>query len=171
MSIRIIEFKAKVESIARYEQKLLALNPKYIGVDHQVDTYFNATKDRLKLREGTIENSLIQYNRQNKASSKLSSVILYRHAHSRELKTILSEQLGIKVVVDKQRKIYFIGNVKFHFDMVIGLGTYIEVEAIDEKNKYSLEELKDQCDYYLDFFGINPTQLIKVSYSDLLLAL
>lgn len=171
MSIRIIEFKARVEAIETYEKKLLKLKPLFVGIDHQIDTYFNATKDRLKLREGNIENALIQYHRKNTAKSKLSTVKLFKHKADLILKEILTDQLGIKVIVDKHRKIYFIGNVKFHFDTVKKLGTFIEVEAIDEKNKYSLEELKDQCDYYLELFKISPKQLIKVSYSDLLLGI
>jgi adenylate cyclase class IV len=39
---------------------------------------------------------------------------------------------GIKVIVQKKRRIYFIGNVKFHFDTIAELGTFIEVEAIDK---------------------------------------
>jgi len=171
MSIRIIEFKAKVDRLDIYEDKLLTLNPLFKGLDHQIDTYFNATKDRLKLREGNIENALIQYHRKNTAKSKLSSVKLYKHKADPVIKEILTDQLGVKVIVDKQRKIYFLGNVKFHFDTVKNLGTFIEVEAIDERNKYSLVELKDQCDYYLELFQISPSQLIKVSYSDLLLEL
>ena len=56
------------------------------------------------------------------------------------------------IVVDKKRKIYFIDNVKFHFGKVEGLGTFIEVEAIDNKEEFTIEELKRQCDKYFEFF-------------------
>ena len=49
-----------------------------------------------------------------------------------------------------------------------GLGTFIEVEVIDTDNKFSTVQLKEQCDYYLQFFNIEPQQLLKESYSDLL---
>ena len=65
MNIKNFEFKAKVEDLEKYEKKLLTLNPKYQGLDHQIDTYFNAKFGRLKLREGNIENSLINYDREN----------------------------------------------------------------------------------------------------------
>ena len=122
------EFKARTDHLDELEAKLKTLNPHYVGEDHQIDTYFNVTEGRLKLRQGNIENSLIRYHRENAADSKLSQVLLYKHQPAPELKTILESSLGVDVVVDKLRKIYFIDHVKFHFDRVQGLGTFIEVE-------------------------------------------
>jgi len=70
--------------------------------------------------------------------------------------------------VSKIRRIYFIGNVKFHFDTVEGLGTFIEAEAIDARDEFTTEQLKAQCDRYLHFFGLAKEQLVDRSYSDLL---
>jgi predicted adenylyl cyclase CyaB len=169
MNIRNIEFKARVEGLEKYEQQLVALNPLFKGKDQQIDTYFNVPKGRLKLREGNIENALINYDREDLAGSKLSSVILYRHQPDPALKAILTHQLGVKMVVDKVRKIYFIENVKFHFDQVKGLGTFIEVEAIDNNGQYSLDQLQEQCDHYQAMFDLEHHQMIRQSYSDLLL--
>ncbi len=123
----------------------------------------------MKLREGNIENALIHYDRQDLQGSKLSNVILYKHKPDVALKDILIRQLGIKVVVDKRRRIYFIDNVKFHLDRVAGLGTFLEVEAIDDSGRYTIEELKEQCDKYYEYFKLNQQDLIEKSYSDLLL--
>jgi predicted adenylyl cyclase CyaB len=166
-SVKNVEFKAKVPAIESYEQKLLSLNPEFKGLDHQVDTYFNVAHGRLKLREGNIENALIQYSRENIAGSKQSDVILYQHQPDPALKKILTLQLGIKKIVDKKRKIYFVDNVKFHFDVVEGLGTFLEVEAIDITGELTLEYLKSQCEYYKDFFGLQDTDMIEGSYSDM----
>ena len=171
MNIKNFEFKARVDNLEQFENKLLALQPVFKGVDHQIDTYFNVQKGRLKLREGNIENALINYNRENITGSKKSDIILYQHEANASLKEILSHQLGIKVIVDKKRKIYFINNVKFHFDLVENLGTFIEVEAIDANDEFTTEELKKQCDYYLAFFEIKDDQIIDKSYSDMMLAL
>ena len=168
MNIKNFEFKAKVDNIEYYEKKLLALNPIFIGIDHQIDTYFNTTKGRLKLREGNIENSLINYNREDISGSKQSDIILYQHEPNNALKDILTLQLGIKIVVDKKRKIYFIDNIKFHFDIVDSLGTFIEVEAIDNKEEFTIEQLRTQCDKYFNFFELNETNVIDKSYSDLI---
>jgi adenylate cyclase, class 2 len=171
MNIKNFEFKAKVDDLAPYENKLLELLPKFKGTDHQIDTYFNVKKGRLKLREGNIENALINYERENSNESKQSAIILYQHEPNPALKNILTVQLGIKTIVDKTRKIYFIDNVKFHFDVVKDLGTFIEVEAIDTNDEFSIEQLKHQCDKYFLYFGLNKSQLIAKSYSDLVEAL
>lgn len=169
MHIKNYEFKARVVHLHEYEQRLLACSPQFKGTDHQIDTYFNVPKGRLKLREGIIENALIQYNRENTADAKLSDIILYKHEPDKALKEILTHQLGVKVIVNKYRRIYFIDNIKFHFDQVEHLGTFIEVEAIDDSGTIGLEKLKEQCDYYFHFFGLKTTQLIDTSYSDLLM--
>jgi predicted adenylyl cyclase CyaB len=171
MNIKNFEFKARVNNIEKYENKLLELNPVFKGIDHQIDTYFNVLKGRLKLREGNIENALINYDRENIAGSKKSEIILYQHEPNIALKQILSHQLGVKIIVDKKRKIYFINNVKFHFDLVENLGTFIEVEAIDINNKFTLKELKKQCEKYHDFFELSHNDVIDKSYSDLMMDL
>ena len=130
MPILNFEFKAKATELDILEKKLLQLNPKFIGEDNQTDTYFNVSKGRLKLREGNIENSLIWYERENTAGAKQSDVLLYKHDPHKTLKDILIKLHGIKVIVTKKRRIYFIDNVKFHFDTIAELGTFIEVEAL-----------------------------------------
>lgn len=170
MAILNIEFKARAEDLASLENLLLQQGPKYIGEDHQVDTYFNVQAGRLKLREGNIENALIHYEREDIAGAKSSHVLLYQHQPDKTLKDILIKTLGIKAVVDKRRKIYFINNVKFHFDTVEGLGSFVEVEAIDTNGSIGKEKLQAQCDAYADFFGIKAADFCSVSYSDMILA-
>jgi adenylate cyclase class IV len=102
MNIKNYEFKAKVQNIDSYENKLLTLNPLFKGMDHQVDTYFNVQHGRLKLREGNIENALINYDRENILGSKESDIILYQHQPNIALKNILVKQLGVKAIVNKK---------------------------------------------------------------------
>lgn len=169
MSILNIEFKAIANRLANLEGILLKHNPIFIGEDHQVDTYFNVTTGRLKLREGNIENALIHYEREDYAGAKSSHVLLYQHQPDKALKDILIKTLGIKAIVDKRRRIYFINNVKFHFDKVEGLGTFVEVEAIDKDGSIGKEKLQGQCDKYAAFFNIAKEDFISVSYSDMIL--
>jgi predicted adenylyl cyclase CyaB len=169
MSILNFEFKAKTSELSDLENKFLTLNPKFIGEDNQTDTYFNVFTGRLKLREGNIENALIWYKRKNTAGAKQSEILLYKHNPDKTLKDILIKVHGIKVVVQKKRKIYFIDNVKFHFDTVSGLGTFIEVEAIDANGNLGIEKLKAQADKYSAFFNIEHSDFIAHSYSDMLL--
>lgn len=176
MSIINFEFKAKTTELNKLEKKLSELKPTFIGEDNQTDTYFNVTKGRLKLREGNIENSLIYYERKNTADVKQSEVLLYQHNSAlpagqagNTLKNILIKLHGIKMVVTKRRRIYFIDNVKFHFDTVTGLGTFIEVEAIDTDGSLGIEILKERTNKYAVFFDIKPLDFIALSYSDLIL--
>lgn len=163
------EFKARTNHLNELENKLKELQPKFIGQDHQIDTYFNTENGRLKLREGNIENALIHYNRSNSADAKQSDVTLYTPSNSKVLKELLTKSNGIKIIVDKQRRIYFIDNIKFHFEEVKDLGTFIEVEAIDEDGSIGIDKLKEQCNFYKNFFEINPTDFIECSYSDMLM--
>lgn len=140
------------------------------GIDHQIDTYFKIGSGRLKLREGNIENFLIFYERENKAGPKKSKIILFKSEPRSPLKEILKKALGILTIVDKKREIYFIDNVKFHLDRVKGLGSFIEIEAIDRNGSIGKKKLLEQCQFYLKLFNIKKKDLIPDSYSDLLLS-
>ncbi|NUM69367.1 MAG: class IV adenylate cyclase [Ignavibacteriaceae bacterium] len=165
------EFKASATDINELENKFKGLNPEFRGTDHQTDTYFNVPEGRMKLREGNIENSLIFYERENLKDAKVSRILLYRHNPDPVLKEILTKVNGIKAVVKKERKIYFIDNVKFHFDNVEGLGSFIEVEAIDANGDLGIEKIREQCLFYANFFGIRESDYISHSYSDLIVGI
>ena len=164
-----IEIKAKSNNQDKIRDILKSRNADFKGIDHQIDTYFNVNFGRLKLREGKIENFLIYYDREDKEGPKQSNVILFKSDPSSSLKEILKKSLGILVVVDKRREIYFIDNVKFHIDTVENLGTFIEIEAIDKDGNIGRERLLEQCNSFLELFNIRQEDLISVSYSDLLL--
>lgn len=169
MSVVNIEIKARSKNQDKIREILIAKNADFKGTDHQIDTYFNVNVGRLKLREWTIENKLIHYQRENKEWPKQSDITLYKSEPNSSLKETLTKALGILVVVDKKREIYFIDNVKFHVDTVENLWTFVEIEATDETKPATKEQLLAQCNYYLSLFGISENDLISVSYSDLLL--
>ena len=146
---------------------LKSKNADFKGLDHQVDTYFKVSSGRLKLREGNIENHLIFYDRVNQEGPKQSDVMLFDTEPNSGIKGILTKALGVFFVVDKSREIYFIENVKFHLDVVAGLGTFMEIEAIDTGG-IPKEKLMEQCKSYMETFGIKDSDLLAVSYSDLL---
>ena len=164
-----VEFKAHCENPDRVRDLLAKEGADYKGRDHQVDVYFNVPNGRLKLRKGNIENSLIGYQREDIASAKQSNVHLFRTEPGTPLEAILTTTLGVKVIIDKQRDIYFIGNVKFHVDEVQGLGSFVEVEAIDLEGNIEREKLQQQCNQYKTLLGIRDEDLLAKSYSDLLL--
>lgn len=162
-----IEIKAKSQRIDEIRAYLLAAGAEYKGTDHQVDTYFEVKEGRMKLREGNIEHSLIFYRRPDQAGPKASEVFLYHPPQDPNLKSLLQHALGVKKVVDKQREIYFIENVKFHLDQVKTLGTFIEIEAIDADGSIGKEKLLEQCNFYLSAFEIAEEDLLENSYSDM----
>jgi len=169
MNILNIEIKASCNNPEIIEEILLKNNAKYIGEDHQIDTYFNTEKGRLKLREGKIENSLIWYNRIEIKGLKKSEVLLYKpNENIKSLKQILENTLKVWVIVDKTRKIFFIENVKFHIDKVKNLGNFIEIEAIDNIGSIGEEKLRKQCNKYIDLLKVDSSNFIDKSYSDLI---
>ena len=87
------------------------------------------------------------------------------------MKKLLEASLGILTVVDKQREIYFVENVKFHLDTVKSLGSFVEIEAIDYALDIGESKLIQQCNKYIDLFQIANEDLIADSYSDLMLSL
>ena len=168
-----IEIKARCIQHDKIREKILSFdNAIFKGTDHQIDTYFNANFGRLKLREGDIENYLVFYERENIIGPKQSNVILYKQLNpgSRSiLKEILIRSLGKLVEVDKRREIFFIENVKFHLDTVKDLGTFVEIEAIDDNGNIGKSKLLEQCNYYLSIFCVSEGELLADSYSDMIM--
>lgn len=172
MNWKNVEIKAQCQDLKALEQLLLLEGADYKGLDHQIDTYFNVPNGRLKLREGNIECALIHYHRPNQTAAKRSEIHYYKPAdthNSTDLKLTLGAALGVKVVVDKKRQIFFIDNVKFHLDQVRGLGTFVEIEAIDRAGTLTEAALEEQCLYYQQLLSIQPEDLMAHSYSDMLL--
>ena len=163
-----IEIKARCRNQAVIRNILHDKEARYIGCDHQLDTYYYVPNGRLKLRQGNIENALIYYERPDIQGPKQSDVKLYKSESGDDLKDLLTASLGMQIVVDKIREIYFIDNVKFHLDKVEQLGDFVEIEAIDETGLQTIKELQHQCDHYLKLFEIKEEDLVSQSYSDLI---
>ncbi|MDZ7683382.1 MAG: class IV adenylate cyclase [Fodinibius sp.] len=168
MSILNVEIKARCSNPDYIRSVLQDHNADFKGTDHQIDTYFDVPEGRLKLRQGTIENNLIFYKRDNQSGPKASSIHSVPAEHPEKLHALLDNALGTKVVVDKEREIYFIDNVKFHIDQVKELGSFVEIEAIDEDGSIGKSNLQQQCEKYIELFNISDEQLLSHSYSDML---
>lgn len=168
MSFLSIEVKAKTKKPEEIKGILEEKSARFEGEDHQVDTYFKTNVGRLKLREGNIENYLIFYKRDESGDSMESKVSLFKTEPNDGLKEILEKTNGIKVVVDKRRMIYFIKNIKFHIDNVKNLGSFVEIEAQDKEGVLGEEKLKEQLREYKEIFGIEESDIVRSSYSDLI---
>ncbi len=161
------EVKARTARQADIRAWLHEQNADFKGVDFQTDTYFHVPNGRLKLREGNIENSLIQYFRADDPAARISDVALAPVADPSALKNALTRALGVKVEVRKRREIYFLGNVKIHLDELAELGQFVEIEAIASSPDTPIAELEAQCRQFMAAFQIFPEDVLAGSYSDM----
>ncbi len=165
-----IEIKAHCSDPTGVRRKLEAAGARCLGLDRQKDTYFRVSDGRLKLRQGNIENSLIFYQRSDESGPRPSRVRLHRPQDPEGLQHVLTEALEIDVVVEKSRYIYFLDNVKVHVDSVIGLGHFLEVEAIGDPGPGVEARLHRQCREMMSLLQVSVSDLIEHSYSDMLRA-
>jgi predicted adenylyl cyclase CyaB len=166
-----IEIKARTGQQVFIREYLRKAGADFTGTDVQTDTYFVVPNGRLKLRQGKIENNLIWHERADQEGPRQSNFSLMSVQDGEGLKAMLEKALGIKVTVTKTREIYYIGNIKFHIDTLEGLGHFVEIEAGNKLADVPVEKLQEQCQFYMQEFGIRKEDLLANSYSDMLLGL
>jgi predicted adenylyl cyclase CyaB len=162
------EFKARLKNEQQVRAALKRLHARFIGTDHQIDTYFRVPSGRLKVREGRLENALIFYRRSIVRRARQAAVEMMLLPRRNSLRAILARSLGILAVVDKRREIYFVKNVKIHLDRVRRLGKFLEVEAISRAG--DVKKIRSQARQFQKVFGITAKDIVAESYSDLILA-
>ena len=169
MSHLNVELKARCADPARVRRILEEAGADFRGTDAQRDVYFKVPAGRLKLRRGTIERSLIFYQRADDAAVKPSHVTMATLPAELgpALEDALQAALGVSNVVEKKREIRFVGNVKFHLDEVPGLGAFVEIEAIESPDVRTEEALREQCEAWRQRLGIAASDLVSHSYTDL----
>ena len=163
-----IELKAKYPNLAHAEQLAVELGAKLEWHRKQIDTYFNVKSGRLKLREVENETAeLIAYFRENIPQSRESRYQRLTISNSDEMKSMLSQVLGVTIVVSKFRKLYLYKNIRLHLDEVEGLGNFIEFEGVLHPGE---SESETRNDLYIlqNRFEIRKIDLVSVSYSNLL---
>lgn len=170
--MRNIELKAKLADIGVAEviaRELAGAEPH--AVLRQEDTYFNSREGRLKLREETGHNpanNLVYYIRPDESGPKRSEYDLIPVPDPPALKKALTSAMGVLVVVEKNRTVYLWKNVRIHLDVVTGLGSFIEFEAVMPDGAPD-EEGAQLVRFLIEKFSITPADLIHHSYSDLLM--
>jgi adenylate cyclase class IV len=139
----------------------------------QTDTYFNIQPGRLKLRHtrsGPVERyELIHYRRWNRPTAKTSDYQLLPVADGPRTLEFFSAALGVKVRVSKERVLYVKDNLRVHLDEVPRLGRFLEFELIVTP-AHPQEECRARMQELLRRFGIAQGDLVRVSYSDLMLS-
>lgn len=163
-----VELKARLADLESARRVAVSIATQHVGTEHQIDTYFQCSQGRLKLREIQGHSAqLISYSRPDQEGPKTSDYLLVPVADPESLKAALAAALGIRVVVDKRREIYLIDNVRIHLDEVRGLGQFLEFEAvlgpgIDEAAG------RAQLDRLAATFATHPADRVAGSYADLL---
>lgn len=164
----IAEFKARCSDLGRAARLARAAGAHRVGRERQLDTYYNAAHGRLKVREVGRGAILAWYFRGDALHAKRSDVIVLPLVDTLATKTILARELGVKVVVDKVRRIYLKQNVRVHLDEVRGLGTFVEIESVGTAKDFP--RLKKQAEAMARTLELEQGDLVQGSYSDLLFA-
>ncbi|TPE46434.1 class IV adenylate cyclase [Pontibacter mangrovi] len=159
-----ITIKAHCHDPAAVQTILLEQQAAYKGMDVQTDTFYQVADGMLKLREGNLEHVLIHYKREHMHEVKRTEVLLYLKNPSPETVQLLYGEVQVLGQVKKRRKIFFIDNVKFHLDQVDGLGTFVEIEAIDLNGSIGVERLLEQCSFYRELLQLEEEDLVDDSY-------
>ncbi|PIR21057.1 MAG: adenylate cyclase [Deltaproteobacteria bacterium CG11_big_fil_rev_8_21_14_0_20_47_16] len=162
-----IEIKAHLANPEKAHAAAKAAHGEYVGQDHQIDTYFCTPHGRLKLRESSLSGAqLIPYMRTDQSGPKKSTYALIPIAEPSTCKQLLTDILGVEAIVDKMRDIYLIGNVRVHIDTVVGLGSFLEFEAV-YKNPADEAAEHAKVVALMEKFGVEQSHLLTGSYREM----
>jgi adenylate cyclase, class 2 len=166
MNYRDFTLKARIGTIEKIDKRLLELGANCIGTDTQVDRYFEVAQGRLKWRQGTIENLITHYERTQDPDSGLEQTTVYRYDldPTPEMIEALYKEFKESGCIRKQRTIYWLDIVKIHLDKLEDGKRFIELEAIDRENRFSLTELRNQCQHVQQALCIANEALIPTGY-------
>lgn len=165
-----IELKISIDNIKNIAATLKKIEAVNNGILNQIDTYFNVKKGRLKIREINNKNfELIYYQRPDIHESKISDyqVIELVKKDCENIKNILKNTNGVKVIVEKERKLWIYKNTRIHLDKVDKLGNFLELETVI--NKINIKTAEQEHVRLIKLLNITNYKKIKESYSDLLL--
>jgi adenylate cyclase, class 2 len=165
--MRNIELKARLADYAAARKVAETVATRRLGTQHQIDTYFHCRHGRLKLRQiDRLRAELVWYARADEHGPKASDYQLVPLQHLETLKAALTAALGVRAVVEKRREIFLYHSVRIHLDEVVGLGHFIEFEAVlgGEVDEPAGRELLD-C--LVRQFAISRADLLAQSYGEM----
>lgn len=163
-----IEIKAKAHNIEKQHELAAKISDKPVQIIEQVDTFFNVSNGRLKLRElASNQVELIHYWREDKKGPRESKYSIFHSDNPNDLKDILATALGIQGIVHKKRSVYLAGQTRIHIDNVENLGWFLELEVVLTE-KQSSEEGKRIAYDLMRKLDIRDEDLIDCAYIDLI---
>ncbi|AWO98332.1 Hypothetical protein SMAX5B_018717 [Scophthalmus maximus] len=164
-----VEIKAKVSDLTHIGEKAATLSQSEGTIILQHDTFFNCSNGRLKLRDFMDgSGQLIFYERPDTDGPKLSRYSISPTSDPQSLQTVLSDALGVKGEVWKERRLFMIGQTRVHLDTVRGLGHYMELEVV-MRPEQTVEEGQRVAEELMEKLGVSPESLVTGAYVDLIL--
>jgi predicted adenylyl cyclase CyaB len=164
---RNIELKARLPSLERARKVAFRLATDNLGIQNQVDTYFECPKGRLKLREiNDRAAQLIWYCRSDRPEARECDYYLVDVADPAATKKLLTAAWGVRQIVVKRREIFLFRNVRIHLDHVEGLGSFLEFEAVLSSVDDSVEG-HQQLAWLSQQFEIDTKAIQSCSYGDM----
>jgi predicted adenylyl cyclase CyaB len=165
---RNIEIKAKVNNINHLRLLIEKIAETPVQLIFQEDTFFYSPSGKLKLRiYAPDRGELIYYQRPDQDGLKGSNYIISPTTEPHALKEVLASAYGVRGVVQKQRELYRVGQTRIHIDRVEGLGEFLELEFVMQKDQTDAEGV-ETLEHLMDKLGIERKDLINCAYIDLL---
>jgi len=164
-----LEIKARCGDLDSARERAERVATARVGVDVQTDTYFRVPQGRLKLRESSLSGGqLIPYLRPDARGPRQSDYQVIPVPDPDATRALLEAILGRHRVVRKRREIFLYQNVRIHLDAVDGLGSFLELEAVFDGSAAGLVEQQRKIDFLMRELGVDPDDLVDVSYEGLL---
>jgi len=163
-----IEIKARARDFAEIKQRAEKLSDTPVQIMPQVDTFFNVSHGRLKLRApGEGHAQLIYYERANQDGPKRSDYHIADITDPENLRRVLELSYGVRGVVKKTRYLYLVGQTRVHLDDVEGLGQFVELEVVMRADQSDAEG-RAIAEDLMQRLRIRKSDLLEGAYMDLL---
>ncbi|KAG9489737.1 hypothetical protein GDO78_005595 [Eleutherodactylus coqui] len=165
---RNVEVKARIQDWERSLQVCQQLSGSDGEQILQRDVFFNTTKGRLKLRDFQDgSGQLIYYERPDLLGPKLSNYSLSNTADPHGLEAVLTQALGVRGKVVKERFLFLVGQTRIHLDRVKDLGDFVELEVV-LKDSQTAQDGDLIAQELMNSLKISQDHLLTGAYMDLL---
>jgi len=169
--LRNIEIKARIEdqtALAATEARVARIADRGPEDLNQQDVFFHTPRGRLKLRIfDSGRGELIYYEREDQAGPKLSRYFCVPTNRPLEMRQMLTTSFGIRGIVNKRRRVYWVGDTRVHLDQVEGLGEFLELEVVLSAGQTPGDGQR-KAEEIMDQLQIRKSDLIEGAYADLL---
>lgn len=159
-----VTLKARVSNVEQMGVRLADLGAMFIGEDRQHDTYFTCTVGKLKFRKGALGTLITHYERIGMDGAEKTHVYRYDVNPSEEEVQQLYAMHEVVGETHKIRKLYQLGNVTIHLDLLPSGENFIEVEAKDYAEIFSEEQLKMQCQKLFEDLQLSDVDRLETGY-------